>query len=54
MQDLNLNIYDSANVRDRNPFDVPQLVELSQYWRQAVEKGWHGYLETNIQEGSFR
>lgn len=51
MRSLKLDVYDSAidgypHLRDR-----PQAVKIFYSWRREVEKGWHGYLTTEIQEG---
>jgi hypothetical protein len=51
MMGLKLVVYDSAI--DGNPsfLDRPKAEELFSSWRNAVEQGWHGFLEKDIQEG---
>jgi hypothetical protein len=51
MTALKLDIYDSAFSGFPYLSDRPEVLDLFVSWRQAVEKGWHGYLGTKIQEG---
>jgi hypothetical protein len=51
MNSLKLNVYDSVIAGYPHLPDRPQALELFYSWRQEVEKGWHGYLTTEVQEG---
>lgn len=47
MQNMQLEVYDTA-ISDELILPVrPKAEELFQSWRGAVEKGWHGYLALN-------
>jgi hypothetical protein len=44
MESLRVSMYNSATVRDLSLPDGQEALELFSPWRNAVEKGWHGYL----------
>ena len=46
-----LDMYESAASGDLGATNRPQAVELFHSWRNEVEKGWHGYLTKEVQEG---
>ena len=47
---LKLDVYESAIAGDSYLPHRPQDLDLYCPWRQAVEKGWHGYLTAEAQE----
>ncbi|KUJ14113.1 uncharacterized protein LY89DRAFT_651193 [Mollisia scopiformis] len=49
MEDLKLDIYESAVEEQAALHDRPQAYELFSTWRQAVEQGWHGYLSPDVE-----
>lgn len=48
---LKIDIYDPAVAGYTRLPGRPQAIELFYSWRQEVEKGWHGYLTNEVQEG---
>jgi len=54
MEALNIDVYDPEMIGKLTLQKRPQSLELFEAWRQAVDKGWHGYLETTIREGSLQ
>ncbi|TVY14816.1 Transcriptional regulatory protein moc3 [Lachnellula arida] len=51
VKSMNLEGYESAAAGDLDVTTRPQAVELFHSWRNEVEKGWHGYLTKEVQEG---
>ena len=51
LKSLKLDVYERAIAGESYLPDRPQALELFSSWRQEVEKGWYGYLATEIQEG---
>lgn len=54
MHSLNLEEYDSTDFENGHENERPRALELFASWRQEVEKGWHGYLSNEIQDGFLR
>jgi hypothetical protein len=44
MQSLEVHVYASAALEDESSSENPEDMDSICPWRQAVEKGWHGYL----------
>ncbi|TVY89708.1 Transcriptional regulatory protein [Lachnellula willkommii] len=51
VKSMNLEAYKSTAAGDLGVTTRPQAVELFHSWRNEVEKGWHGYLTKEVQEG---
>jgi hypothetical protein len=51
LYDLKMDIYDQTIAGDYFAPERPEAEMLFSSWRDEVEKGWHGYLATEIQEG---
>ncbi|TVY39622.1 Transcriptional regulatory protein [Lachnellula subtilissima] len=51
VKSIKLDMYESAAAGDLGVTNRPQAVELFHSWRNEVERGWHGYLTKEVQEG---
>lgn len=54
MTSLRLDVYDLAIGGYAHLPNRPQAAELFHSWRREVEKGWHGYLATEVEKGFLR
>jgi hypothetical protein len=50
-ESFNLDVCDTVFSELSNVEEMPDALELFRSWRQEVEKGWHGYLAREVQEG---
>jgi len=48
---LHIDVCDTVFSELSNVEEMPDALELFHCWRQEVEKGWHGYLAREVQEG---
>jgi hypothetical protein len=51
MDSFNLDVCDTVFSKLSTVEEMPDALELFRSWRQEVEKGWHGYLAREVQEG---
>jgi len=51
VKSMKLNAYESSVAGDSGVSDRPEALELFHSWRNEVERGWHGYLTKEVQEG---
>ena len=54
MESLELNVYETGISGYRVLPDRPQALALFHSWRGEVDKGWHGYLPKDVQDGFLR
>jgi len=50
MESMDIDLYDPSMIGDISAQKRPQSLKLFNTWRHAVEKGWHGYLATDVRE----
>lgn len=51
MESLELNVYDAGIFEHGVLPERPQALALFHSWREEVDKGWHGYLPKDVQDG---
>jgi hypothetical protein len=51
LENLKMDIYDQTIAGDYFAPNRPNALQLFSSWRDEVEKGWHGFLTTQIQDG---
>ncbi|OBT78588.1 hypothetical protein VF21_02245 [Pseudogymnoascus sp. 05NY08] len=51
MESLELEVYEAGISGYGVPPDRPQALALFHSWRGEVDKGWHGYLPKDVQDG---
>lgn len=54
MESLELDVYETGISGYRVLPDRPQALALFHSWRGEVDKGWHGYLPKDVQDGFLR